>query len=834
MGRRKNDELPSRLDRSTAEYLRNLEKAMYNNAISTEEQWESMLTSAFDEIKGIEYETCGDVVGSRVVERLLRYSVDQQNGHPFMPELVVQHFQELLRLDRYWDVFGDKYGSHVAQTLFELVGQLLKPDSELSNSLRTAMSDRLVEICDDLRGKWLELMGDCYASHVGRSLIQLLAGRTGDEELDAEAEAAAALTRRPELLKEVPLVADAILGKAGAAETAEVAQQVRDMGYGSYSVPILQLLMRVHPDTDDVAKRSLGWKGATVSAASECGEHITALLSDSAGSHLLETAIGALSDEAYYELYVTFFRGQLVELALEPVANFVVQQLFKHARQPAHVVSLVGEIAGEDNGAAMRRLFEGQRSSVVLAAAKACGAHSCQAEQRAMVKAVAAALDAAGGAVSSKFLEALLGLKESASRDLGGRGDMGSGGSGARAVVKKKRKRGNQKDGISSIGAQIIQAMLGYSPGSNLMLVQSFLAAPNHYLANLARLPAGSRLLEAFFSCPAHKTAANGGPGKQRAGESEREGEVAAARLQKFLDRFCAHHIYSSDGDGSEHGAAGTAAADEKPPQKRMRGRNRNAAEDDGGEGDEGGDGGAGDDGDGGDDGVNVLVSLAMDKFGSRVVEALYGAAELKRKRKIVGNLAACKAMLEADFHGRITLSKCRVSTFAAPGGEEEWAQREASMEKKRAMFADILEDDDDIAADSGSGGSAAGAGAGTAGDSGRGISEKQRSILGQLGVGTAAAAAGASSGGGDADELDELFGGGAGGGGGGGGKPQPEEEEVMTIGSTGNKKKKSKKEKRKSKDGEQPQQDPEVASKKKSKKTKKAKKEKKEKERTQ
>ena len=226
-----------------------------------------------------------------------------------------------------------------------------------------------------------------------------------------------------------------------------------------------------------------------MSASSECGEHIAALLTDSAGSHLLETAIGALSDEAYYELYVTFFRGQLVELALDPVANFVVQQLFKHARQPAHVASLVGEIAGDDNGAAMRRLFEGQRSSVVLAAAKACAAHPSDAEQRAMVKAVSSALGAAGGTVTSQLLESLLGLKESASRDLGGRGDIG--GSGARAVVKKKRKRGNQKDSISSIGAQIVQAMLAYSPGNNLMLVQSFFAAPNHYLSNLARLGRG-------------------------------------------------------------------------------------------------------------------------------------------------------------------------------------------------------------------------------------------------------------------------------------------------------------------------------------------------------
>ena len=737
MGRRKNDELPSRLDRSTAEYLRNLEKAMYNNAITSEEQWENMLTSAFEEIKGTEYETCGDVVGSRVVERLLRYSVDQKDGHPFMPNLVVEHFQELLRVERYWDVFGDKYGSHVAQTLFELVGKLLKPESELNNSLRTALSDQIVAICEDMRGKWIELMQDCYASHVGRSFIQLLAGKSGDEkdELDAEAEAAAAAARRPELLKEVPLIAEAIFSGDGP----EAAGIVRDMGYGSYSVPILQLLMRVHPDTDAVAKKALGWVGPTVSVSSECGEHIVALLTDSAGSHLLETVIGALSDESYYELYVTFFRGQLLELALHPVANFVVQQLLKHARIPAHVVSIVGELTGDDNGAAMRQLFEGQRSSTILAAAKACEKHKAQ--QAETVKAVAAALDATGaGGVSSKFLEALLGLKESASRDLGGR-DIGS---GARAVVKNKRKRSNSKDAISSIGAQIVQGMLMYHPDANTILVNSFLAAPNHYLASLCTVPAGSRLMETFLACPAHKLARSAAKAKKTKGATEEsKEEVAAARLQKFIDRFCAHHIHAG-GDTAE-------AAPVEVPQKRQRGRNRDA--DDGGasameaeaEEDEEK-----------DPGENIVVSLAKDKFGSRVVEALYSVAELKRKRKIVGHLAACKIELEADFHGRITLSKCRVGQFAAPqGGEEAWAEREASMAKKKEMFAEILADSDDEDLDPGGKLEAA------AKDPLENVDGATKDIVGQLGApgrasGDKPRKAGAES----DDEIDDLFGG--------------------------------------------------------------------------
>ena len=653
MGRRANEELPSRLDRSTAEYLRNLEKMMYNNAIETEDQWESMLNSAFEEVTGIEYETCGDVVGSRVVERLLRYSVDHSH-----PGLVVEHFQQLLKPERYWDVFVDKYGSHVAQTLLELAGKLLAPDSELSGGLRAALTERIVEICDDLRGKWLDLMQDCYASHVGRSLLQLLGGHGGTDE---GAEPAAPL---PELAAQVSVAAESILG----GETTP--EQVRDMGYGSYSVPILQVLLRVHPDAPSLAKRVLGWDGPSVDAASECGQHITTMLTDSAGSHLLETVIGALGDEDYYALYVSFFRGQMLKLALDPVGNFVVQQMLRKARQPAHVVGLVGELTAEDGGA-VRQLFEGQRSSVVLAAVQACGAQHAQ--QKEVVRAIAAAFDALSGPVSSKLLESLLSIKESASRELGGR-EMGS---GARAnAVKKKRKRKPAKDAVSSMGAQIVQHMLGYEPAHCAPLVQSFLAAPNHYITRLARVPAGSRLIEAFLVCPAHKGA---GKGKGKA----KDGEVAAARLQKFIERFCAHRV-SGGGYEMEDEA-------EQPPPKRMRGRNRDddtVQDEDAAQAEAGGKGE-------GKEGVSAVVSLATDKFGSRVVEALYAASEVKRKRKLVRLLAASKAELEADFHGRITMAKCRVTQFASPGGEAAWAEREAAAARKREMFAEFLDDDE-------------------------------------------------------------------------------------------------------------------------------------------
>eukprot|EP01048_Picozoa_sp_COSAG05_P011754 COSAG05_NODE_1129_length_5779_cov_11.914789_7_plen_496_part_00 len=400
--------LPSRLERSTAEYLRRLEIMIYNNQLGSEDEWESMLTTAFEEVKGQEYAVSGDVVGSRVIERLLGQAADHA-----LPGLVVEHFLALLTIEQYWDVFGDKYGSHVAQTLFDLLRKLLTTGYEpkLSDEQREAAVQRIRELCADLQPKWLEVVEDIYASHVARALIKLLSGQPGDDKTNpaaaaaaaaaaASADAADAPTPHPELTPLVAQITDSLLESAGAAappkdlaaklagsggdaETAGMMQLCRSSSSG----PVLQLLLRVHPDAAVLAKKTLGWsrgsngQGATepprshpfraahmdpelarllcrlpcvcvcvcaccsyLAAHGPSPPHVNGLLRDGAGSHLLETAITALSDEDYYSLYVGCFRGQLLELALASIANFVVQKLISAARQPAHIQLIAEEL----------------------------------------------------------------------------------------------------------------------------------------------------------------------------------------------------------------------------------------------------------------------------------------------------------------------------------------------------------------------------------------------------------------------------------------------------------------------------------------------------------
>ena len=249
---------------------------------------------------------------------------------------------------------------------------------------------------------------------------------------------------------------------------------------------------------------------------------------------------------------------------------------------------------------------------------------------------------------------------------------------------------------------------LWVDPGaeSTALIVSSFLHVEvEPYLCALAKAPAGSRLIEAFLGCAAHKGKAEKGAKKEKAGEAEKNTAAAVSRLQKWIKKWtvpCAAAKPSPQaaedpslaeklGQAKDFGALAAAASegDEQPKKKARRGRNRDAdptSEDAAAQAPDDAEGAAA-----GAGGVAPIVALAMDKFGSRVVEALYLGAAVSGKRAIVEALGTAEKELQADFHGRITLSKCRVSTFTASGGKDEWEAKEVGNEKKRAMFADIL-----------------------------------------------------------------------------------------------------------------------------------------------
>jgi hypothetical protein len=552
---------------------------------------------------------------------------------------------QLLSLEQYWDVFGDKYGSHVAQTLLDVATRLLLScDSDAAAELLQRLVDRLLALSDDMGStRWIGLMQDTYACHVGRSLLRLLA--VGEARADEDAKGASEQGQRlcAQLAGQVDAAAQSILG--GVAGPA----QLRDMMNGSYSVPVLQLLLELHPVPGVLAKRLLGWEGEQLPGDAESKAHLQSMLTDQAGSHLLEAVIAALPDGEYYTLFAGCFRGKLLELSQDKVANFVVQKLVGSAKRAPHVSLIAAELS---DGAGFATLFKQMRGSVVLAVVKAAGQFEVKQKQvfKAVVRALADPELPAGAASTSageSMLQRLLTLPDAgegwARQQASARPSAGPGSGGARG---KKKGRKAKPAICSSVGAQIAQQLLGFEPAHTQPLLAAFRAASLTELSELARDAAGSRLLEGFITCPAHRQApkpkaaplARGGikvvakAAAEAAAVVAAEATAAEARQnthQKWIGRWAGAPLTGAvEGSAS---AAGVAEA-ETPATPQT-----------------------------------LLASLATDKFGSRCVEALYTAAELGRKKAIAGDLAAAQALLKADFFGRIALAKCRV--YIARGG---------------------------------------------------------------------------------------------------------------------------------------------------------------------
>lgn len=85
------------------------------------------------------------------------------------------------------------------------------------------------------------------------------------------------------------------------------------------------------------------------------------------------------------------------------------------------------------------------------------------------------------------------------------------------------------------------------------------------------------------------------------------------------------------------------------------------------------------------------LSQIAMDKYGSHVIEKLWKLSPLAAKNTIMEELAESKEKLESSPHGRLVVRNCRLDQFIRK--REDWVKEEQTQTTKRALFDDILND---------------------------------------------------------------------------------------------------------------------------------------------
>jgi nucleolar protein 9 len=83
------------------------------------------------------------------------------------------------------------------------------------------------------------------------------------------------------------------------------------------------------------------------------------------------------------------------------------------------------------------------------------------------------------------------------------------------------------------------------------------------------------------------------------------------------------------------------------------------------------------------------LAHIAMDKYGSHVVEKLWKLSPLPAKNIMMEELAESKEKLESSPHGRLVVRNCRLDQFIRK--REDWVKEEQTQTTKRSLFDDII-----------------------------------------------------------------------------------------------------------------------------------------------
>ncbi len=259
-------------------------------------------------------------------------------------------------------------------------------------------------------------------------------------------------------------------------------------------------------------------------AASLSPDALGTLLTDRAGSHLVEAALEAAPEELLQKLLTAAFRGRLPAMAAHPTANFAVQAALGAVRRPAQLRRML-----EDLRPTLAALLRARRGGVAAALAAASGrVGALEADAADALWAAAGALDAA----APSPLHALLAL------DTGARlGD----GTGRR---------------LSPLGCATAVSVMRYPPEACRAWAAALAALTPAELAAVARDPGGARVVEAYLE------GAGAAPKKRRAELAALAGAWASiAAASAAGARFVERAFGIADAGGKEAIARELAAA---------------------------------------------------------------------------------------------------------------------------------------------------------------------------------------------------------------------------------------------------------------------------------
>ncbi|CAN8235455.1 unnamed protein product [Cochlearia groenlandica] len=336
------------IDPETSKYFSEIANLFDSNEVDLEER-SAICGNALEETRGREYEIATDYIISHVLQTLLEgCELDQlcsfvRNSATVFPAIAM-----------------DRSGSHVAESaLKSLATHLENPDAY------SVIEEALIAICKVIVDNPLEMICNCYGSHVLRRLLCLCKGVSLDSAELHGAKSSKSLAKRLNLKTSrideynnnlqvphqgFPDVFSYLL--SGLLSCSK--DDMKYLQVDQYSSLVLQTALRLMLKQDEQLLEIIplvlrcsdtSKEGEGIHIETSVAKDILESLKDNSFSHLMEVILEVAPESLYNELFNKVFKNSLFDLSLDRSANFVIQALISHARNQEQMGLLWEELA---------------------------------------------------------------------------------------------------------------------------------------------------------------------------------------------------------------------------------------------------------------------------------------------------------------------------------------------------------------------------------------------------------------------------------------------------------------------------------------------------------
>ncbi|KAK4427451.1 Pumilio23 [Sesamum alatum] len=349
------------VDPETAKYFTEISNVIEGAEIDLEER-SVICGNALEEARGKEVELATDYIISHTMQTLLQ-------------GCSVEHLCAFLRgcAENFCHISMDRSGSHVAETALKSLARHL--DDDENHSL---IEETLSTLCQAIVVNPVDIMCDCYGSHVLRRLLCLCKGVPVDSSEFHSIKPSVVLAERlnlrssqldghesqqnqpfPDQLKFLisemlnPLRSDIAILQVNQYSSLVLQTALKLLaGKEEELFSLVPVLLGCHTDN------ALEGNFIEVKAVKK----ILRLVEENAYSHLMEVILAVAPDTLYNEIFTKVFKDSLFRMSSHPSANFVVQALISHARNQEHI-----KLIYEELGSRFKSLVELGRSGVIAA-----------------------------------------------------------------------------------------------------------------------------------------------------------------------------------------------------------------------------------------------------------------------------------------------------------------------------------------------------------------------------------------------------------------------------------------------------------------------------------